>query len=161
MVVHGTVVRLCAGREVRYPRCSNTSAKVSCNTYISGQTIKPPVPCSQPPPETYNLFDDIILLADGATPALTRCKPLPHAEAAACNQTGCGSSDPSEHDPQQMLQPIRCVLRAVAGVIVYHGPRDEVIPFFSSMGFDMPERKGVADFLQEITSRKDQKVRPA
>jgi hypothetical protein len=44
-------------------------------------------------------------------------------------------------------------------VIVYHGPRDEVIPFFSSMGFEMPERKGVADVLQEITSRKDQKVR--
>ncbi len=44
-------------------------------------------------------------------------------------------------------------------MIVYHGPRDEVIPFFSSMGFEMPERKGVADFLQEITSRKDQKVR--
>ena len=31
-------------------------------------------------------------------------------------------------------------------------------PFFRSMGFEMPERKGVADFLQEITSRKDQKV---
>ena len=42
---------------------------------------------------------------------------------------------------------------------MYHGPRDDVVPFFSSMGFEMPERKGVADFLQEITSRKDQKVR--
>ena len=47
---------------------------------------------------------------------------------------------------------------ARAGIIVYHGPRHEVIPFFSSLGFEMPERKGAADFLQEITSRKDQKV---
>ena len=46
-----------------------------------------------------------------------------------------------------------------AGVIVYHGPRAEIIPFFSTLGFALPERKGAADFLQEITSRKDQKVR--
>ena len=45
-----------------------------------------------------------------------------------------------------------------AGVIVYHGPRDDIIPFFASLGFELPERKGAADFLQEITSRKDQKV---
>ncbi len=49
--------------------------------------------------------------------------------------------------------------RAVrAGIIVYHGPREDVVPFFDGLGFEMPERKGVADFLQEITSRKDQKV---
>ena len=30
--------------------------------------------------------------------------------------------------------------------------------FFESLGFACPERKGVADFLQEVTSRKDQKV---
>ncbi len=45
-----------------------------------------------------------------------------------------------------------------AGVVVYHGPRDDIIPFFASLGFELPERKGAADFLQEITSRKDQKV---
>ncbi|KAK1265449.1 Pleiotropic drug resistance protein 3 [Acorus gramineus] len=60
----------------------------------------------QPAPETYNLFDDIILLSDGH--------------------------------------------------IVYHGPRENVLEFFESMGFKCPERKGVADFLQEVTSRKDQ-----
>ena len=48
-----------------------------------------------------------------------------------------------------------------AGIIVYHGPREHVVPFFDGLGFEMPERKGVADFLQEITSRKDQKVCPA
>ncbi|XP_027333289.1 pleiotropic drug resistance protein 1-like isoform X2 [Abrus precatorius] len=60
----------------------------------------------QPAPETYQLFDDIILLTDGQ--------------------------------------------------IVYQGPRENVLEFFESMGFRCPERKGVADFLQEVTSRKDQ-----
>ncbi|GJN18417.1 hypothetical protein PR202_gb05578 [Eleusine coracana subsp. coracana] len=61
----------------------------------------------QPAPETYNLFDDIILLSDGQ--------------------------------------------------IVYQGPRENVLEFFESMGFRCPERKGVADFLQEVTSKKDQR----
>ncbi|KAI8558575.1 hypothetical protein RHMOL_Rhmol04G0105600 [Rhododendron molle] len=61
----------------------------------------------QPAPETYDLFDDIILLSDGQ--------------------------------------------------IVYQGPRECVLEFFEHMGFKCPERKGVADFLQEVTSRKDQK----
>ncbi|XP_041002182.1 pleiotropic drug resistance protein 1-like [Juglans microcarpa x Juglans regia] len=61
----------------------------------------------QPAPETFELFDDIILLSDGQ--------------------------------------------------IVYQGPREQVLEFFESMGFKCPERKGVADFLQEVTSSKDQK----
>ncbi|WVZ64278.1 hypothetical protein U9M48_013825 [Paspalum notatum var. saurae] len=61
----------------------------------------------QPAPETYRLFDDIILLSDGQ--------------------------------------------------IVYQGPREDVMEFFKSMGFICPERKGVADFLQQVISRKDQK----
>ncbi|KAJ6428299.1 hypothetical protein OIU84_023677 [Salix udensis] len=60
----------------------------------------------QPAPETYNLFDDIILLSDGQ--------------------------------------------------IVYQGPRENVLGFFEHMGFECPVRKGAADFLQEVTSRKDQ-----
>ncbi|XP_015580484.2 pleiotropic drug resistance protein 1 isoform X2 [Ricinus communis] len=60
----------------------------------------------QPAPETYDLFDDIILLSDGH--------------------------------------------------IVYQGPCEQVLEFFKHMGFKCPERKGVADFLQEVTSRKDQ-----
>lgn len=55
----------------------------------------------QPAPETYDLFDDIILLSDGQ--------------------------------------------------IVYQGPREHVLEFFESMGFRCPERKGVADFLQEVS----------
>ncbi|EIE18006.1 putative pleiotropic drug resistance protein 3 [Coccomyxa subellipsoidea C-169] len=60
----------------------------------------------QPPPEVYDLFDDILLLCEGH--------------------------------------------------VVFHGPREEVLPFFSGLGFRLPERKGVADFLQEVTSAKDQ-----
>ncbi|PKI49303.1 hypothetical protein CRG98_030231 [Punica granatum] len=42
------------------------------------------------------------------------------------------------------------------GQIVYQGPRDNVLEFFEYMGFKCPDRKGVADFLQEVTSKKDQ-----
>ncbi|KAL0401568.1 UNVERIFIED_CONTAM: Pleiotropic drug resistance protein 2 [Sesamum latifolium] len=60
----------------------------------------------QPAPETFDLFDDIILLSEGR--------------------------------------------------VVYQGPRDNILDFFESIGFKCPERKGVADFLQEVTSKKDQ-----
>ncbi|KAK8641839.1 hypothetical protein V6N13_011212 [Hibiscus sabdariffa] len=35
-------------------------------------------------------------------------------------------------------------------------PREHVVEFFESCGFRCPERKGTADFLQEVTSKKDQ-----
>ncbi|KAJ8755903.1 hypothetical protein K2173_024448 [Erythroxylum novogranatense] len=60
----------------------------------------------QPAPETFHLFDDVYLLAEGQ--------------------------------------------------VVYEGPREHVIDFFERCGFRCPERKGAADFLQEVTSRKDQ-----
>ncbi|KAB1204549.1 Pleiotropic drug resistance protein TUR2 [Morella rubra] len=70
---------------------------------LNGTTV---ISLLQPPPETYELFDDIILLSDGQ--------------------------------------------------IAYQGPRENVLEFFEYIGFKCPERKGVADFLQEVTSRKDQ-----
>ncbi|KAL3152681.1 hypothetical protein ABBQ38_012276 [Trebouxia sp. C0009 RCD-2024] len=60
----------------------------------------------QPAPEVFDLFDDIMVLAEGS--------------------------------------------------MVYHGPRDHVVPFFEQLGFEIPERKGVADFIQEVCSKKDQ-----
>ncbi|KAF8387704.1 hypothetical protein HHK36_026358 [Tetracentron sinense] len=60
----------------------------------------------QPAPETFDLFDDIILMAEGK--------------------------------------------------IIYHGPRSHVLEFFEDCGFRCPERKGVADFIQEVISKKDQ-----
>lgn len=60
----------------------------------------------QPPPETFDLFDDVILLSEGN--------------------------------------------------IIYQGPTSTIVQHFESLGFTLPPRKGVADFLQEVTSRKDQ-----
>lgn len=54
----------------------------------------------QPAPETFDLFDDIILISEGQ--------------------------------------------------VVYHGGRESILEFFELMGFRCPERKGVADFLQEV-----------
>ncbi|KAK1401020.1 hypothetical protein POM88_000625 [Heracleum sosnowskyi] len=42
------------------------------------------------------------------------------------------------------------------GKIVFHGPRIQILEFFEGCGFRCPERKGVADFLQEVKSRNDQ-----
>jgi ABC-type multidrug transport system ATPase subunit len=56
----------------------------------------------QPAPETFELFDDLVLLSEG--------------------------------------------------YIVYQGPRAEVLEFFEMLGFRLPPRKGVADFLQEVFS---------
>ncbi|KAG1326104.1 Pleiotropic drug resistance protein 3 [Cocos nucifera] len=72
--------------------------------HISESTVV--VSLLQPAPETYDLFNDIILMAEGK--------------------------------------------------IVYHGPRGHILNFFEECGFRCPERKGVADFLQEVLSRKDQ-----
>ncbi|KAJ8769245.1 hypothetical protein K2173_001835 [Erythroxylum novogranatense] len=60
----------------------------------------------QPSPETFDLFDDLLLLSEG--------------------------------------------------YVVYQGPRAEVLEFFESLGFRLPTRKAIADFLQEVTSKKDQ-----
>ncbi|XP_059643285.1 ABC transporter G family member 32-like isoform X2 [Cornus florida] len=73
------------------------------NHALDGTTV---VSLLQPDPETYELFDDIILLCEGQ--------------------------------------------------IVYQGPREAALEFFASMGFRCPDRKNVADFLQEVISEKDQ-----
>ncbi|KAJ3709078.1 hypothetical protein LUZ61_012783 [Rhynchospora tenuis] len=46
--------------------------------------------------------------------------------------------------------------RLTTGKIVYQGPRDEILNFLEECGFKCPERKGAADFLQEVISKKDQ-----
>lgn len=70
---------------------------------LDGTTV---ISLLQPDPETYELFDDIILLSEGQ--------------------------------------------------IVYQGPREAALEFLALMGFHCPYRKNVADFLQEVTSKKDQ-----
>ena len=54
----------------------------------------------QPAPETFELFDDLVLLSEGH--------------------------------------------------VIYEGPREDVLEFFESIGFQLPPRKGIADFLQEV-----------
>ncbi|XP_057513850.1 ABC transporter G family member 31-like [Actinidia eriantha] len=36
--------------------------------------------------------------------------------------------------------------------LVYQGPQERVLEFFGSLGFQLPSRKGVTDFLQEVFS---------
>jgi len=44
------------------------------------------------------------------------------------------------------------------GMCVYFGPREGILPFFENQGFRCPPRMPVPGFLQNITSRRDQKV---
>jgi len=59
---------------------------------------------------------------------------------------------------QAILRQLMTTRIASAGRVAYHGPREEVLPFFSSLGFSPPKRKGIADFLQGVTSKEDQQV---
>lgn len=36
------------------------------------------------------------------------------------------------------------------GQIIYQGPMEHILEFFESCGFRCPDRKGTADFLQEV-----------
>ncbi|KAB5569567.1 hypothetical protein DKX38_003360 [Salix brachista] len=86
---------------------STTFQIVSCMqqlAHITKSTML--VSLLQPAPETFDLFDDIVLMAEGE--------------------------------------------------IVYHGPRNNVLEFFEHCGFRCPPRKGIADFLQEVVSERDQ-----
>ncbi|KAK1396864.1 ABC transporter G family member 32 like [Heracleum sosnowskyi] len=53
----------------------------------------------------------------------------------------------------QIIKYLRHSSQALDGTT---GPRDSALDFFASMGFQCPERKNVADFLQEVISKKDQ-----
>ncbi|MBA0639969.1 hypothetical protein Goklo_022960, partial [Gossypium klotzschianum] len=72
--------------------------------HVIGATIL--ISLLQPTPETFDLFDDIILMDEGK--------------------------------------------------IVYNGPKSDVQEFFEYCGFKCPPRKGLADFLLEVLSQKDQ-----
>jgi hypothetical protein len=75
---------------------------------VSGTVL---VSLLQPTPETYNTFDDIMLLSGGR--------------------------------------------------LVFHGPREMIMPFFQDQGFACPLGKGDADFLQEVTTPGEQQVERA
>jgi ABC-type multidrug transport system ATPase subunit len=54
----------------------------------------------QPPPETFALFDELVLVS--------------------------------------------------AGKVIYSGPVEEVVPYFESLGYELPDRMDAADWLQVI-----------
>ena len=37
------------------------------------------------------------------------------------------------------------------GQIIYHGPRERVLPYFESLGYVCPSHVDAADFLQEVS----------
>ncbi|GAB4822452.1 hypothetical protein N2152v2_009498 [Parachlorella kessleri] len=43
-----------------------------------------------------------------------------------------------------------------SGKLVFQGPREFVLPFFTGLGFECPRLKGTADFLQEVNTFTDQ-----
>lgn len=61
--------------------------------------------------------------------------------------------------PTRPLAPLLQLLSG--GRLVFHGPREAVLPFFEGLGFACPLGKGAADFLQEVTSFGEQRVRGA
>ncbi|WRX10696.1 ABC transporter-like [Theobroma cacao] len=100
--------RLTTGIKCDQPNFHSTTFQIATClqqlTHITGATIL--ISLLQPAPETFDLFDDIILMAEGKT--------------------------------------------------VYHGPRSNIREFFEHCGFRCPQRKGLADFLQQVLSEKDQ-----
>ncbi|KAL4637706.1 hypothetical protein ACB092_03G095300 [Castanea dentata] len=48
------------------------------------------------------------------------------------------------------------IILLLEGQVVYQGPRENILEFFEHVGFKCPDRKGVADFLQELISKRDQ-----
>lgn len=67
--------------------------------------------------------------------------PAGAALAAFC-KLGCRRATCAVHPnspPAQLLS---------SGKIIFHGPRELVLPFFESLGFACPPRKGIAEYLQ-------------
>lgn len=48
------------------------------------------------------------------------------------------------------------VILLTEGRIVFHGNKDDVLPYFQSLGFDCPEYTATADFVQEVLTTSDQ-----
>lgn len=53
----------------------------------------------------------------------------------------------------EVYEQFEDILLMSSGTIIYHGPREEILPYFESLGYVCPPRKDVADFLQELTSK--------
>ncbi|CAI5491809.1 unnamed protein product [Closterium sp. Naga37s-1] len=102
-------------------------------------------------PKQVLLMDEISTgLDSSATFLITRClRHLTHLHSAT---TLVALLQPAP----ETYELFNDVLLFSEGHVVFHGPREHVVPFFNQLGFECPERKGEADFLQEVTSMKDQ-----
>lgn len=109
----------------------------------------------QPAPETFELFDDVMLLASGIVlyhgprdgewggllPMLPAFVRFPSLHSVVAEQSMLLRS--------KSITQSTTLCRSAA-----------VMPFFRThLGFDCPVRKGVADFLQEIALPSDQQAR--
>ncbi|KAF8408645.1 hypothetical protein HHK36_004709 [Tetracentron sinense] len=56
----------------------------------------------------------------------------------------------------ETFDPFNDIILLSEGQIVYQGPCENILEYFEYMGTKCPKRKGVADFVQEVTSKKDQ-----
>ena len=136
---------LCIALALRSPSLATSGLSDDLDAVMQATVM---IALLQPAPEVYNLFDDILLLAEGCVifhgPKDEVLRP-DHAVFSCImhwhrlnRRHGMPDARPCE------------VLRKE------HNARLQVMPFFNSMGFSLPERKGIADFLQEVTSEKDQ-----
>ncbi len=119
----------------------------------------------QPPPEVFNLFDDLILMSEGWVLHWWSCI-LSHdnQQAAGIFTSFCDCPVVfvvhSQYARYQILvtscpamcQHLRqCLCILVCRSIVYHGPVNAVQEFFENQGFMLPERMDLPSWLQEVT----------
>ncbi|GMF44081.1 unnamed protein product [Phytophthora lilii] len=53
------------------------------------------------------------------------------------------------------------VLILNAGEVMYHGPRDQALPYFESLGFHCPPHRDTADFLLDLGTNQQMKYQDA
>lgn len=115
----------------------------------------------QPSPETFDLFDEVILISNGrvrgngGTQGMWRgCADAVYLCASAAPGILCTRLH-AACKPHPAVHHLS-VPPSIHSQIPYHGPRETVLEFFESFGFNCPVRRGVADFLQEVTTPSDQ-----
>jgi ABC-type multidrug transport system ATPase subunit len=97
----------------------------------------------QPPPETYEVFDDVLLMvgcvrARGAD--ATRRAPATFCASRVCSIAAPVALTPARADHS------------------YHGPRRDILPFFASLGLARPVEVDVADFLVDAAFAQPDKL---
>ena len=123
------------------PRSMRTTAR-----YMRITTL---VALLQPAPETFELFDDVMVLSSGKVSHVADWWWAGHARASArlgvC-RLGRPSPAPTPPCPHSLLS-VPHPAPITSPQIIYHGPCEAVLPFFERLGFACPQRKGCAGGL--------------